>query len=225
MDSKKKNLTLAAASIGIGLFLLTMSARATTVASTSDRRQITDWGKERVLVIGDSLGVGLGLVIEGRLKDRGVGAYSNISLVGSSINQWGKTGHKLNTALLNELQSFKPTLVLISLGTNDEATRKYSLDPPAGPEYNVGKSRKKYIEALQNILKDTYSVWLGPPQSDPSLWPMDRNFRNMLKGYWGDRYFDTEAINPAKRSDRVHFSPSGNRFWTDSILNFLEKAV
>lgn len=223
METKKKNLLLAAASVGIGLFLFTMSAKATPV-SVRDRRAITDWSKERVLVIGDSLGVGLGLVIKDKLKQRGAGAYSNISLGGSSINQWGRKGHKLNTLLLNELESFKPTLVLISLGTNDEATRKYSLDPPAGPSYDVGKSRKKYIEALDNILKDVYSVWLGPPQSDATRWPMDRDFRNMLEFYWKNRYFNTEAINPQKRSDRVHFSPSGNRFWADSILEFLEKA-
>ena len=152
MTTNTKQLGLAVASLGIGLLLYAMSASATVTSSGGGDRLITDWSKERVLVIGDSLGVGLGLILEDELIRKGVGAYHNISLGGSSINQWGRNGYKLNTLLRQNLESFKPTLVLISLGTNDEATRKYSLDPPMGPSYNVASSRKKYLASLKELL-------------------------------------------------------------------------
>ena len=225
MATNTKQLGLAVASLGIGLLLYAVSASATVTSSGGGDRLITDWSKERVLVIGDSLGVGLGLILEDELIRKGVGAYHNISLGGSSINQWGRNGYKLNTLLRQNLESFKPTLVLISLGTNDEATRKYSLDPPMGPSYNVASSRKKYLASLKELLKNVDSVWLGPPEADPSKWPMDRNFRDMLKNAWGTRYFDTEKVNPGKSRDKVHFSTRGNKVWLTSIIRFLESGV
>jgi hypothetical protein len=66
MASNTKHLGLAVASMGIGLLLYAVSASA-TVTPIGGGRLISDWGKERVLVMGDSLGVGLGLILEDEL--------------------------------------------------------------------------------------------------------------------------------------------------------------
>ena len=190
----------------------TLPAQPTTPDKTAYQ---VDWPRERVLLIGDSLSVGLAPILESSLRARGVGDFSAIGRGGTNIKQWAQDvgdGARLNEALT----TFRPTLVLISLGTNDEATRKLS----GYENFDVARQRAPHIEQLRNKLSGVRSVWLGPPAADK--WTADRRFRDLLRATWGDLYFDTEAVAPRKSTDLVHFSSAGNRTWRDAIVAWLE---
>lgn len=224
MDKKKLAAILALAAGGV-LFLSAVPKRGRASASPlPDSPQTSvphktayrfSWPRERVLLIGDSLSVGVAPILESALRERGVADFLSIGRVGTNIKQWAMDdgdGARLNEAL----STFRPTLVLISLGTNDEATRKL----PGYENFDVARQRAPHIEQLREKLSGTQSVWLGPPAADK--WPADRPFRDLIRSVWGDMYFDTEAVAPRKGTDRVHFSSAGNRTWRDAIIAWLE---
>jgi lysophospholipase L1-like esterase len=193
-----------------------------------------NWPTERVLVIGDSLGVGVQPLLQRAMQARGVGAFSGISVGGKNIKQWSDNTFAEGRALEAALADFRPTLVLISLGTNDEASRGYKdwrgrdwdADDLAanrvGPNFSVANQRASAIARLARKLSGVKSVYLGPPASDPRIWPMDRALRDLLASTWQGRYFNTEAVAPAKGGDGIHFSGSGNRAWADAIMAYLD---
>jgi hypothetical protein len=117
---------------------------------------VLDWPNERVMVIGDSLGSGVEPLLQSALRTRNVGAFLGISVKGTNTLQWCSTRYSAGRLLEESLASFKPTLVLISLGTNDEGVRNttdwrgdpWPPDSPYGPDYDVGKQRKPHIEKL-----------------------------------------------------------------------------
>lgn len=175
-----------------------------------------NWPRERVLLIGDSLSVGIAPFLESTLRERGVLDFKSIGRGGTNIKQWARDtgdGVRLNEALA----TFRPTLVLISLGTNDEATRKLR----DYENFDVARQRAPHIKQLRDKLAGVRSVWLGPPAADK--WSMDRRFRDLLQSSWGDLYFNTEAVAPQKGKDRVHFSTAGNKTWRDAIVSWLER--
>jgi len=219
---------------GLGTYLFCSLAFGSTA-----RRTPLDYPNERVLLIGDSLATqpGIGSRLSSGLQSRGVGAFQNISVGGTNILQWSDNRYAEGQAMERALADFRPTLVLISLGTNDEASRGYKnwrgrdwdADDLAanrvGPNADIAAQRRSAIERLARKLSGVKSVWLGPPASDPSLWPMDRKFRSLLADTWGQRYFNTEAVAPAKGSDGIHLSGSGYQTWANAILAFLDAGI
>ena len=187
------------------------------------------WPQERVLLIGDSLAVGLEDPMEKALRARNVGAFKSIAVGGTMINQWAWSGsHPHARSLDAALAEFQPTLVLISLGTNDEASRgvvDHKGDPavpPYGPGFSVAHQRKDSIPKLASKLAGVRSVWIGPPVT--GRWEPDRAFRNLIAATWPGRYFNTEQITLAKQPDDLHLSGSGYRVWNDAIVTWLEGA-
>lgn len=187
------------------------------------------WPQERVLLIGDSLAVGLEDPMEKALRARNVGAFKSIAVGGTQINHWAWSGsHPHARSLDAALADFRPTLVLISLGTNDEAARgvvDHKGDPavpPYGPGFSVAHQRKDSIPKLASKLAGVRSVWIGPPVT--GRWEPDRAFRNLIAATWPGRYFNTEQITLAKQPDDLHLSGSGYRLWTDAIVTWLEGA-
>ena len=189
---------------------------------------VSNWGNERVLLIGDSLASMLGArFLKPALESRGVGAYLDISKGGTMINQWAWTkSYQKARDLEAALRDFRPTLVLISLGTNDEAFRGTTnsagepMPAPYGPNFDVANLRKDSIPKLRQTLSGVRSVWLGPPKM--TKWRMDRNFRNLIESTWGDCFFNTEIVEPNKLTDGIHFTDNGQRKWLAAILQFLE---
>jgi lysophospholipase L1-like esterase len=115
---------------------------------------------DRILLVGDSLAVGLSTPLGALAKDRGI-AFSALATVGTRIDQWAQSQD-----LKDALASFQPTIVLISLGTNDA----YMMPPP-----DVGVRQAPYMEALLTMIEtgwthsDDYGlgpraiVWIAPP--------------------------------------------------------------
>lgn len=221
--NKKKIVALLALAAGGVLVFSALSKRGSASAAELPQPALdktayrVSWPRERVLLIGDSLSVGVAPLLEASLRERGVGDFSAIGRGGTNIKQWAQDvgdGARLNEALA----TFRPTLVLISLGTNDEATRKL----PGYENFDVARQRAPHIEQLRNKLSGVRSAWLGPPAADK--WTADKRFRDLLQATWGDLYFNTEAVAPQKGRDRVHFSSAGNRVWRDAIVSWLEGA-
>ena len=191
-----------------------------------------NWPSERVLVLGDSLGVGAEPPLKRAMQALGVAAFSGISVGGKNSRQWSDNTFAEGRSLEAALRDFRPTLVLISLGTNDETKRRYK--GPAkwwtpenlaknrvGPRFSVAKEIQPSIERLARKLSGVKSVWLGPPASPPSQWPMERAFRDLLASTWSGRYFNTEAVTLPKEPDGIHFTGAGYRGWADAIMAYL----
>lgn len=197
-------------------------------ASQSSLRPVK-WPQERVLVIGDSLAVGLTDPLEKALRARNVGAFRSIAVGGTMINQWAWSGsHPQARSLDAALADFQPTLVLISLGTNDEAARGVvdshgdPAKPPYGPGFDVARERKDSIPKLASKLAGVRSVWIGPPVT--GRWEPDRAFRSLIAANWPGRYFNSEQITLAKQPDDLHPTGRGYRTWSDAIVAWLEGA-
>jgi lysophospholipase L1-like esterase len=197
--------------------------------------QPIDWPSARVLLIGDSLAtpIGLGDRLKRRVAERG-GTFKNIAVGGTNILQWSSTRHEEGRALASALADFRPTLVLVCLGTNDEATRKYHGDPRwwteenlaknlVGPNFSVAKQRTPDVARLEGKLSGTHRIWIGPPAAHPDKWPMEPAFRELLAESSRPYYFDTEVIAPQKSSDKIHCSGSGYSIWADNIMQYLER--
>jgi lysophospholipase L1-like esterase len=186
-----------------------------------------DWSKERVLLFGDSLAVGLAPFIDKELFERGVSEFKSISVGGTMINQWAWSRcHAQARSLDRALAEFKPTMVIFSLGTNDEAFRG-SLDhrgdpikPPYGPNFSVARLRRdSIIELSEKLARVRTRVWLCPPVTP--RWPPDRAFREAMRS-WGGGFFDTQQLNLSRQSDRLHMTPKGTRTWTSAIMGYLD---
>ena len=227
--------------VGAGVFLLARSLFAAPLPTDGSSQEALpssisiDWPNERVLVIGDSLGVGVQPLLKTAMQARGVQDFSGISVGGTNILQWSDNDYKQGADMETAIANFRPTLVLISLGTNDEASRGYkdwrgrawNADDLAarrvGPNADIAAQRSRAIERLARKLSGAKSVWLGPPASPANIWPMDRGFRDLLASTWQGRYFNTEAVAPAKAGDGIHFTGSGNRVWADAIMLYLDQ--
>ena len=221
LSARQAWLTVAVLGLAIAL-----AGRGAATASEPNQRPIV-WPQERVLLIGDSLAVGLEAPIEQALRARNVAAFRSIAVGGTMINQWAWSGSHAQARQLDAaLAEFQPTLVFISLGTNDEASRGVvdhkgdPAKPPYGPGYDVAYARKDSIPKLAQKLAGVKSVWIGPPVT--SRWEPDRRFRDLIASYWPGRYFNSEAITIAKQPDKLHPTSSGYGTWRDSIFAWLD---
>lgn len=191
---------------------------------------------QRVLLMGDSLGVGVGPLLEKELRAQGIADFKNISVGGKNIAQFSDNSYAEGKSLEKALAEYKPTIVFISLGTNDEAIRRIKGGDPryftaanlaknlVGPNFSVAKQRRKAIARLAGKLSGVQTVFIGPPASDPTLWPMDREFRELLASTWSGNYFSTEAVAPQKCSDRIHLTGSGYKSWASDIARWVRGA-
>ena len=201
--------------------------------------QPIDWPSARVLLIGDSLAtpIGLGDRLKRSIEQRG-GTFRNVAIGGTNILEWSNSKlinkHDAGRTLEAALADFRPTLVLISLGTNDEASRSYKGDPrwfteenlangSVGPKLSVAKQRAPDVARLERKLSGIHRIWIGPPPAHPDQWPMERAFRDLLAESSRPYYFDTEVIAPQKASDKIHCSGSGYSIWADNIMQYLER--
>ena len=188
---------------------------------------------QRVLLVGDSLGVGVGPILEKELRALGISAFKNISVGGKNIAQFSDNIKAEGRSLEKALAEYKPTIVFVSLGTNDESIRRIKGGDPryftaanlaknlVGPNFSVAKQRRKAIARLAGKLSVAQTIWLGPPASDPSLWPMDREFRDLLESTARGNYFSTEAVAPQKSGDKIHLTGAGNKTWASAIAKWI----
>lgn len=155
----------------------------------------------RLLLIGDSLAVGLRAPLAALAASSGV-PFEGHGIVGTRIDQWAG-----NAKLDQYLATFKPTHVLVSLGTNDE---------------NVGtgwaaKEAPKLHALLDKIRAAGAEVlWIGPP----SL-PFPRvGVSDMVKGLV-ERYYPSELLQIERSPDKLHPTLAGYAAWAAQIWKWV----
>jgi lysophospholipase L1-like esterase len=156
----------------------------------------------KVLLIGSSSAVGYGSRLKTLLEGFGIAEFKNIGKSGTFLSQWSDNDKEMGKKLEETLASYRPTVVFIFVGSNDECGRGSGTKAPA-------------IERLHRKLQGTRSIFIGLPPH--TKWSMIRSFRDLLASTWGEDYFNTEAVNPAKAADGYHLSSAGYQALSNAL--------
>lgn len=156
----------------------------------------------RLLVIGDSLAVGLQPHLRQLSEEAGVADYSARGLVGSRLDQWAR-----DPWLAAELVRFRPTLVLVSLGTNDAAI---------GPDA-AERQQDALVELVGKLRESGADIaWVGPP----TLPFPDGGIPDLIRGQV-KAYFPSEDYEIPRAPDELHPTASGYAGWAGAIWQWL----
>lgn len=170
------------------------------VAAVSRRPKVSE--KSRVLLIGDSMAVGLDPHMRELAGEAGVEAYAGRGITGSRIDQWARSAW-----LDSELESFRPTLVLVSLGTNDEAL---SGDAAARQEPFLDELLAKLHESGAEV------VWISPPTL-----PFEGHGVSELIESKVPFYFPSTSLEIPRSPDNLHPNAAGYAGWSGAIWRWL----
>lgn len=151
----------------------------------------------KVLLIGDSLAVGLAPPLGALAKDAKV-QLASMGRTGTTINAW--SGGALGAELNAKLAEFKPGLVLVSLGTNDEYLSPASL-----------ARVKDDTERLLRLLEPYPVVWILPPTLPKTI-----GVAAYLKSR-APHPFDSSAYSIPRASDQIHPTVAGYSGWAGKI--------
>jgi len=154
-------------------------------------------GCERFFVMGDSMGEGITLGL-GQMKKKYPIDFMSIAKHSTTTHYW------LNySGLEGKILAYKPTMILIVLGTN---------------EYNgVGSSTKLRILKLHNRLEKLgiKTVWITPPVAKST------QFYEMVHDVYGEMVYDSRLLDVPRGRDHIHPTMQGYVRWTSDILSSL----
>lgn len=176
---------------------------------------------DRILLVGDSLAVGLSTPLSALAKDHGI-AFQAIAIVGTRIDQWAQSADL--TAMLS---SFQPTIVLISLGTNDA----YMLPAPGT---TIGQRQAPYMEALLTKIEAVHPraiVWIEPPTLPDAAVSLS-SVRQLIEAQHAidlpkhikprvSLYLSQRLTITPRSPDGIHPVVSGYAFWAGKIWQWL----
>lgn len=158
----------------------------------------------RVVLIGDSLAVGLARPLAAEFKSGGA-ELKVCAKVAANAGQFTEPGGFGTLYLADILSSFKPELVLVSLGTNDTAP---------------GSSVRAKLPARFALLRERCEaagarvVFLGPP---PLPWSREPIYQAAA----ASRLIVAPAIEQAP--DHIHATPAGYAAWATHIAKELTR--
>lgn len=160
----------------------------------------------RVLLFGDSMAVGLNPQLKQLAEETGVEAYAGKGIVGSRIDQWAR-GSWENGWLDEQLATFRPTLILVSLGTNDEKTSPGAVEREAPA-----------LATLLGKLAATGAdvVWIGPPEL-----PFPRQGVSDMIRAEVPYYFESENLDIPRGPDDLHPNAAGYGGWAGALWQWL----
>jgi hypothetical protein len=162
---------------------------ALNLASRSDACLPTIKRGDRVLLIGDSFGVGTAPHFKALCAEAGV-QFQSAAHVGDSATHW--LGGKLTQAM-----AFGPTVVMVSLGTNDTAG--------STPQQAMEANFRKLVAQIQS--HGASVVWILPP----SLPFEDR--ASAAARSLGVPVFESAQLDLPKGPDNLHPSAKGYAAW------------
>jgi lysophospholipase L1-like esterase len=181
--------------IGTGIGLVALAKRRPKISEGA-----------RVLLFGDSLAMGLNPQLKQLAEEAGVAAYTGKGVVGSRIDQWSQD-RWLDGWLDATLDSFQPTIILVSLGTNDEATYPGAVGREEGDFHALlGKLRATGAEI----------VWIGPPEL-----PFPRQGISDMIRENVPYYFESEQLDIPRAPDHLHPNAVGYAGWAGAIWRWL----
>lgn len=173
----------------------------------------------RVLLVGDSLAVGMAPYFGALAKEAGV-EFKSLATVSTRIDQWASSAE-----LAKLLTSFQPDMVLISLGTNDSYM--------TGGASTVEKQRAA-LEKLYALLTQwprssgtgrgpEHVVWIGPPtlpKPNPAMTGMIQDAAgNALSPRF--HYFHSDRLSLPRGPDGLHPTARGYAGWAGAIWHWL----
>lgn len=158
----------------------------------------------RLMLMGDSLAVGMTVPFRSLAAEQRI-PFQSLAVSGSRIDQWAHS-KKLQRALA----SFRPTLVLVSLGTNDEYLRGDAV-----------ARQRPYFEDLLKMLRDSGAeiAWIGPPTLPK---PASNGITPMLEAAIpSSHYFHSEQLALPRGPDKLHPTTRGYAGWAGAIWQWL----
>ncbi len=194
MDSKKRlwiyaGLGLAA---GVGLVVASHDEKAVGAAPSPLGPPLLARG-DRILLVGDSLAQGLGVPLQQLALGSGVDLRSD-GRQGTRIDDWAK-----NPWIDQNVALAKPTLVLVSLGTND-----MKMANPLTERASLDVILKKIASIPARIL------WISPPTMP---FP-DRGARSLLVGIPS---FRSDGFVIQRGPDGIHPTVSAYAGWAGAL--------
>ena len=161
-------------------------------------------GSTRLLVIGDSLAVGMAPPLR-ELATLARIAFQANAKVGTRIDQWADS-----STLTDALGSFHPTLTLVSLGTNDE----YLTGSDA-----VVRQREKTRQLLAKIkASGSDYVWIGPPTLPKASNGIVAMLRDEIPS---SHYYPSDALEIPRGGDGIHPTARGYAGWAGALWQWL----
>ena len=164
---------------------------------------------DKLLLIGDSLAVGLAAPLGELARDKGV-SYAHLGKVGSTVREWA-TDTPLNRELRARLAE-RPTVTLVSLGTNDEYLSRAAADAE--------------LPLLDNLLaliggSSADYGWIGPPR----LPRAGNGFAGAIQAKVNPgRYFHSEELQIPRAGDQLHPTVRGYCGWAGQIWLWLARS-
>jgi lysophospholipase L1-like esterase len=170
------------------------------VAAATRRPKLTE--KSRVLLVGDSMAVGLDPHMRELAGESAVEAYAGRGITGSRIDQWARSDW-----LESELESFRPTIVLVSLGTNDEALGR-----------GAAERQAPFVDELLEKLRASGAevVWIGPPTL-----PFEEHGVSELIESRVPFYFRSAELDIPRSPDGLHPNAAGYAGWSGAVWRWL----
>lgn len=158
---------------------------------------------KRVFLLGDSLAQGLSRPLSALAKDHKV-EFKSLAVQGSRIDNWSS-----NQAMYAAMKLFKPDLILVSLGTNDE--------------FLSGDGGTRQAQHLQTLLSNLRAiapvVWIGPPK-------LPKNDTNgviplIVKSVPNNYYFPSQELDIPRAPDKLHPTAEGYAGWAAKIWKWM----
>jgi lysophospholipase L1-like esterase len=161
-------------------------------------------GKTRLLMIGDSLAEGLGPPLQSLARESNV-EFARLSRGGTRIDQWAGS-----RVLAEKIETFKPTMILVSLGTNDEYMSGGSVPERQAP----------YLERLLTRLQSQNAevVWIGPPRLPRATQGVVALIRKTIPS---SHYFASDRLTIPRGPDGLHPTVRGYAGWAGAIWRWL----
>ncbi len=212
-EQKASNILLGIGALGLGASLLMHFLQRGSLYPSEQARIMA--APKRVVLIGDSLAVGMAGTFS-KLSKLGKHAFfasgcglgstpsqNCTAIVGASVLPWSSDawiGHVLKT--------YKPNVVLISLGTND---------------FSYGEAGKlKVKEAVRLLVKKIKASGATPVWIEPVSMPFDDTAG--VKESWketGIPFFGSRWLSYKRAPDGIHLTQEGYQDWATKIWTWL----
>lgn len=193
--------------------LAAMAAGAGVIYFLKDKRPRID-EDSRVLLIGDSLALGLEYPLRSLAGDAEV-PFRTEAIGGSNLRHWNNRNAMLAyatsigeapPALLEQtLLEFHPTLILVSLGTNDEFLGEAGVAAEADDLDQLLEFLESYAEV----------AWIGVPHLGGTAGAVA-----MIRET-GVPYYPTEKLEIPRAGDNLHPTVAGYAGWAGSLWDWL----
>jgi lysophospholipase L1-like esterase len=123
---------------------------------------------------------------------------------GTRIDQWAK-----NEILFQKLAAFRPDLILVSLGTNDEYM---NLDAGA-------RQAESLKMLLMRLRKQAPVVWIGPPKLPKT--GTNGAIPLILRNVPSSHYYPSQGLTIPRGPDKLHPTTVGYAGWAGAIWKWI----